>query len=65
MQPPPAPQFTSTAPESGNAAFNTIKTFTLVAGLGGFFVLVGALLAGTTGIVIGLVVGLGLVGMSY
>lgn len=44
---------------------NTFKTVILLSSLTGFVVLVGTLLAGTTGLVIGLVLGLGLVGMSY
>ena len=40
----------------------TVKSFTL---LGGFLVLCGSLLAGTTGTIIGLVLGIGLVGSSY
>lgn len=44
---------------------NTVKTFTLLAGLGGFMVLVGSLLGGPTGTVIGLVLGLVMVGSSY
>lgn len=44
---------------------NTVKTFVLLAGLAGFFVLVGSLLGGTAGLVIGAVFGFGLVGGSY
>ena len=44
---------------------NTVKTFTLLAGLGGFMVLIGSLLGGTTGTIIGLTLGLVMVGSSY
>lgn len=44
---------------------NTVKTFTLLAGLGGFMVLVGSLLGGPTGTIIGLGLGLVMVGSSY
>ncbi len=44
---------------------NTLKTFTLLAGLAGFFVLVGTLLGGVTGLMIGGLFGFGLVGSSY
>ena len=44
---------------------NTLKTFTLLAALGGFMVLVGSLLFGTGGLVIGLLLGLVMVGGSY
>ncbi|MEP2580770.1 MAG: M48 family metalloprotease, partial [Roseibium sp.] len=44
---------------------NTLKTVTLLAGLAGFFVFVGTLLGGVTGLVIGGVLGFGLVGSSY
>jgi heat shock protein HtpX len=44
---------------------NTVKTFTLLAGLGGFMVLIGSLLGGATGTIIGLGLGLVMVGSSY
>ena len=44
---------------------NTVKTFTLLAGLGGFMVLIGSLLGGATGTIIGLALGLVMVGSSY
>jgi heat shock protein HtpX len=44
---------------------NTIKTVVLLAVIGGLFLLVGQLLGGSTGLAIGLVLGLGLVGFSY
>ena len=44
---------------------NTLKTFTLLAGLAGFFVVVGTLLGGVAGLVIGGLFGFGLVGCSY
>jgi len=44
---------------------NTIKTFTLLAALGGLLVVVGALLGGSSGAVIGLVIGLIFCGGSY
>jgi heat shock protein HtpX len=44
---------------------NTIKTYTLLAGLGGLLVLVGAGFGGSSGAVIGLVIGLVMVGSSY
>jgi heat shock protein HtpX len=44
---------------------NTVKTFTLLAGLAGFMVLIGSLLGGSTGLVIGLGLGLVMVGGSY
>jgi heat shock protein HtpX len=44
---------------------NTIKTYTLLAALGGLLVLVGAGFGGSSGAVIGLVIGLVMVGSSY
>ncbi len=44
---------------------NALKTFTLLAGLAGAFILLGSVLGGPTGIVIGAVFGFGLVGASY
>lgn len=44
---------------------NTLKTVILLAGLAGFFVFVGTLLGGLTGLVIGGVLGFALVGSSY
>lgn len=44
---------------------NTVKTFVLLAGLGGFMVLCGSLIGGATGTIIGLALGLIMVGSSY
>jgi heat shock protein HtpX len=44
---------------------NTVKTFVLLALLGGLFMAVGQLFGGTTGLLIGLVLGLVFVGGSY
>lgn len=44
---------------------NTLKTVVLLSALTGFMVLVGSMLAGPTGMIIGLVLGLGIVGASY
>jgi heat shock protein HtpX len=44
---------------------NTAKSFVLLAGLGGFFVLLGRVFAGPGGMTIGLVMGLVMVGFSY
>lgn len=44
---------------------NTIKTYVLLAGLGGFLVMVGGMLGGGSGATIGLLIGLVMVGGSY
>lgn len=44
---------------------NTLKTVVLLSGLAGFMVLIGTMLGGMTGLVIGLLFGLGIVGASY
>ena len=44
---------------------NTIKTYTLLAALGGFLILVGGAAGGSGGLMIGLLLGLVLVGGSY
>jgi heat shock protein HtpX len=44
---------------------NTIKTFVLLAALGGLFMGIGALLGGTSGLALGLVIGLLFAGGSY
>src|SRR5207237_5074574 len=44
---------------------NTIKTYVLLAGLGGLLVLIGGVVAGGNGALIGLVIGLVFVGASY
>jgi len=44
---------------------NTVKTFVLLAAIGGLFMAVGQILRGTQGLTIGLVIGLALVGGAY
>jgi heat shock protein HtpX len=44
---------------------NTVKTFVLLAGLGGLLILVGDMIAGGSGAMIGLLIGLVFVGASY
>jgi heat shock protein HtpX len=44
---------------------NTVKTFTMLAGLAGLAILVGGLIGGRQGLFIGLLLGLAIVGFSY
>ncbi len=44
---------------------NNVKTAVLLAGLGGVCMFIGQLLGGTSGLVIGLLIGLGMAGGSY
>jgi heat shock protein HtpX len=48
-----------------NMSKNTIKTYVLLAALGGFFILIGGALAQGPGLMIGLILGLVMVGGSY
>ena len=51
--------------EASQQMKNTFKTFTLLALLGGLFIVVGGAIGGQSGLIIGLALGLVLVGGSY
>jgi heat shock protein HtpX len=44
---------------------NSLKTAALLAGLGGLMMLVGGLIGGSSGVIVGFVIGLGMAGFSY